>query len=249
MKQLWTICETGRNPAAGNAFSSLDAVFGLEGETIAESPISRVVRTRVEGRRYYIKRYSRAGKHLRRFFGRSRVRAEWENLQLFGRLGIPIPHLVAYGQEYRCGVFLRGALVTEELEHTVDMAALAREGSPLLSDGRWVDRVLARTADYVRRLHDVHFIHTDLKWRNILVTPDADPRVYFIDCPGGRIRNIDRSVRWYIKDIACLDKVAKYQLSRSVRLRFYMRYTGRRRLNQKDRDFLRGVLTYFEGRE
>jgi tRNA A-37 threonylcarbamoyl transferase component Bud32 len=249
MKQLWTICDPERNPAAAEAFSSLDTVCRLEGEDIAASPISRVVRIRVAGRRYYIKQYSRAGKHLRRFFGRSRVRAEWENLQLFARLGIPTPRLVAYGQEVKCGLFRRGALITEELEQTVDLAALARERSPLLADRRWMDQVLMRTADYVRRLHDLRFIHTDLKWRNILVTREEIPQIYFIDCPGGRIRNIDRSQRWYIKDIACLDKVAKYQLSRTMRLRFYLRYAGRRRLHSSDRCFIQGVLAYFEGRE
>jgi hypothetical protein len=51
------------------------------------------------------------------------------------------------------------------------------------------------------------------------------------------------------KDLACLDKVAKQVLSRTQRLRFYLQYRGRQRLNQVDKRRIRQVLRFFEGRE
>ncbi|MNR58917.1 hypothetical protein D3C85_1800530 [compost metagenome] len=51
------------------------------------------------------------------------------------------------------------------------------------------------------------------------------------------------------KDLACLDKVAKYHLSNTQRLRFYLQYRGRERLNESDKRRIRHVVTFFEGRE
>ena len=55
--------------------------------------------------------------------------------------------------------------------------------------------------------------------------------------------------RRIIKDLACLDKVAKYHLSRTQRLRFYLQYQRRGRLIPADRALIGQVLEYFEGRE
>ena len=73
--------------------------------------------------------------------------------------------------------------------------------------------------------------------------------MYLIDCPSGGV--------WWgvflkyrvVKDLACLDKVAKYQLSRTQRLRFYLDYTGRQRLAAEDKQRIRKILAFFEGRE
>ncbi|WHU44968.1 heptose kinase, partial [Pseudomonas fulva] len=45
------------------------------------------------------------------------------------------------------------------------------------------------------------------------------------------------------------DKVAKYHLSATQRLRFYLQYRGRDRLNARDKKRIRQVLGFFEGRE
>src|SRR5690606_1112753 len=99
---------------------------------------------------------------------------------------------------------------------------LARSGAACLRDRAWVATVSDQVADGLRVMHARGFCHGDMKWRNILVT-GTPPRVFFIDCPAGRF--------WFgpflhyrvIKDLACLDKVAKHTLSRTQRLRFYLR--------------------------
>lgn len=228
-------------------FGSLDAVFALQGERLTKDPLSEVIRIERDGVRYYVKRYWGAGKGLRRYIGRPRVKAEWQNLKSFAKWGVPTASIVAYGLEREQGSFARGALITRELDHTEDLALLAKRNDPRLQDRNWVDGLSRQLARATRTLHDHHFTHNDLKWRNLLV--DDQAQLFFIDCPTGSF--------WWgpllryriVKDLACLDKVAKYKLSRSQRLRFYLQYRGCERLNVSDKQCIRRIVGFFEGRE
>src|SRR5690606_19946721 len=127
------------------------------------------IRIERDGVRYYVKRYRGAGKGLRRYLGRPRVKAEWQNLRLFAKWGIPTAPIVAHGLERRGSAFVRGALVTRELENTRDMAEMASQGDVRLRDPRWVAKVSRQLASHTRTMHDHYFTHNDLKWRNLLV--------------------------------------------------------------------------------
>ena len=143
--------------------------------------------------------------------------------------------------------FLRGALITRELEQTDDLALLAATHDARLRDPRWVQEVSLQLARSTRAMHDRGFAHNDLKWRNLLVDPQR--RLYLIDCPTGAFWHGPFLQRRIVKDLACLDKVAKYQLSRTQRLRFYLQYCQRSRLIEKDKPRIRQILNYFQGRE
>ncbi|NLJ12975.1 MAG: heptose kinase, partial [Gammaproteobacteria bacterium] len=52
-----------------------------------------------------------------------------------------------------------------------------------------------------------------------------------------------------IKDLACLDKVAKYHLSNTQRLRFYLQYKQKTRLSAQDKQQIGKIVRFFEGRE
>lgn len=228
-------------------FGSLDVVFALTGDRITRDGLSEVIRVEYSGIRYYVKRYVGAGKGLRRYLGRPRIKAEWQNVKLFAKWGIPTAPIVAYGLERRVGAFVRGALITQEIVGSVDLNAMANENDIRLKDRGWVNNVSIQLARGVRAMHDRHFTHNDLKWRNLLV--NAEGQLFFIDCPTG-------SVWWgpllryrIIKDLACLDKVAKRVLSRTQRLRFYLQYRKRLKLNASDKQRIRKVLAFFEGRE
>lgn len=232
------------------AFGSLDAVFALEGDVVAKDSMSRTLRVTVGSRRFYVKRYHGLGKKpLRRRFSQPRIKAEWKNLRNFRKWGIPTAKLVAYGMERQRGSFLRGALVTEEIPDTTDLAHIARSGDPRLKDRRWVAALSRQLADITRRMHGQGFTHNDLKWRNLLVNDSPEPRLFLIDCPSGTF--------WWgpflryriVKDLACLDKLAKHHISRTQRLRFYLDYAGRKRLDAADKKAIRRITRYFEGRE
>lgn len=231
------------------AFADLDAVFALQGTLVASDPLSEVLRVEMGARCYYLKRYHGAGKHLRRFVGRPRVQSEWRNLLLFKAWGLPVASVVGYGLERRGGMFHRGAVITEELYATDDLAKLADSGDERLRQRQWMDRVLRQVAEVTRIMHAHRFAHNDHKWRNILVDRQPLPNIYLIDCPGGTFWWGPFLERRKIKDLACLDKIAKYQLSRSQRLRFYLIYCGRDKLLRADRVRIGKIVRYFEGRE
>lgn len=228
-------------------FGSLGAVFALQGQRLTSDPLSEVILIEHQGVRYYVKRYWGGGKGLRRFIGRPRVKAEWQNLKNFAKWGVPTAPIVAYGLERRFGTFVRGALITRELENTLDMAHMAQRQDPRFCDRHWVAGVSSQLARATRILHNHHFAHNDLKWRNLLVNERAE--LFLIDCPTGAF--------WWgpllryriVKDLACLDKVARKVLSRSQRLRFYLQYCGHERLSGADKRRVRQVVKFFEGRE
>lgn len=252
----WVFNPDFRGREAEQLFGTLQATFEVSGERIAKAPLSTVERVVADGTRYYVKRYVGNGKNaVRRWFGLrgliapQRVVKEWENLLLFGKWGIPTATLVGYGLERVRGSFVRGALITEEIPATRDMGTMANESDPRLRDPRWVAEVLQQVARHARRLHDEGFAHNDLKWRNLLVDEGDRPIVYLIDCPSGGFWRGPMLRYRVVKDLACLDKVAKYQLSRTQRLRFFLDYTGHARLTAADKRRISRILRFFEGRE
>ena len=107
-----------------------------------------------------------------------------------------------------------------------------------------------QVAEVTRLLHQNSFAHNDLKWRNIMIDVKAEfPQIYLIDCPSG--------MKWpwpflsyrIIKDLACLDKRAKYELSNKQRLAFYKDYAQCQKLTVKDKIRIRKILQFFHNRE
>lgn len=252
----WHFNPEFRGREAEQLFGSLPATFSVCGEPIAKAPLSTVERAVADGTRYYVKRYVGNGKNaVRRWFGLrgliapQRVVKEWENLLLFRRWGIPTATLVAYGLERVHGGFVRGALVTQEIADTTDLGTMANENDVRLSDRGWMAEVARQVARHARRLHDFGFAHNDLKWRNLLVDGGELPTVYLIDCPSGGFWRGPMLRYRIIKDLACLDKIGKYRLSRTQRLRFYLDYTGRAHLSAADKRRIRRILKFFAGRE
>lgn len=229
-------------------FPSLDESLTLEGEEINANWMSRLVKVSRTGKAYYVKSYTSRGRGLRKFIGRSRLRAEWENLQKFSKLGIPCARVVAYGERRKLGVY-SGVLVTQEVPDTLDLQSLVQQQHPIFLEQQWRRYVISRLSESVRTLHLHGFVHNDLKWRNILVKPRTDTEVYLIDCPLGRSMFGPFLSRGKVKDLACLDKVGKRKLSRQDRLRFFLAYKNRDRLNERDKMEVQKILNFFKGRD
>lgn len=252
----WYFNPDYRRSAAQTCFQSIEAAFTVSGQQVSRSSLSEVVRITAGGRSFYVKRYVGNGKSashcwlgLRGLIGRQRVKREWQNLSLFRKFGIPTATLVGYGLERRYGYFVRGALITEEIPDTLDLAALAAMDDPRLHEKSWVKEVSNQVAEHVSRLHAAGFAHNDLNWRNLLVSNGDKPMVYLIDCPAGSYW-WDVFLRYrIIKDLACLDKLGKRHLSRTQRLHFYLTYRQRTRLGADDKKMIRKIVGFFEGRE
>lgn len=242
----WTIAGQWRNTPVAATFASLEAVFALAAERVTGSTICEVSRVVCAGQVFYLKRYSAPGVRLP--WLRSKARCEWENLRRFARWGMQPAPLVAWGEER--GAHRRGVVITAAVPCAQDLHTLARAQSPLLRDRHWVAAVSVQVAAATRAMHRHRFAHNDWKWRNILVNGSAGaPRVHVIDCPSGGF--------WWgpffeyrrIKDLACLDKMAKYHLSPRQRLAFYRAYTGRARLTPHDKKIIARIAAFFDGRE
>ena len=244
----WEVTPEWVDDATASQFASLDAVFALAGEVVAKSPTSQVVRVRIGMRDFYVKRYVGSDtRALRRLFVPPRVQTEWRNLQRFSNWGIATAPLVAYGVESKHGRFIRGALITAGVPNTADLKRLALKGDARFKSQSWRDGISRQLARATRILHDHHFAHNDLKWRNLLV--DDAGKLYFIDCPSGGFWPGPFLRYRIVKDLACLDKMAKYHLSHTDRLRFYLDYAGKRRLTDADKKIVRKIVRFFEGRE
>ncbi|SHI57037.1 Lipopolysaccharide kinase (Kdo/WaaP) family protein [Malonomonas rubra DSM 5091] len=244
MKTSWTFLG---EETEYNDFGSLMRTAELDGECISKDPISLVKKLTIQNTTYYIKEYTRNGKGVRHYLGRGRLQGEWENLFYFSQLGIPIPRIVAYGQQTHLGLLKVGFLVTAEVPQAWDLRALSIARPQLFSKGRWLEAVIRQTADYTRRLHQHGFVHRDLKWRNVLVSAvdHESPKVYFFDCPLGREWFGWLKQRGAIKDLACLDTIGKKVLSRSRRLYFFLQYRNVKRLSVKDKEMICRLLNFF----
>lgn len=231
------------------AFRTLEKTFGLSGQQITTGPMGATSRFVCEENTFYVKLYRQAGKGIRRWLGRSRLRGEWENLLLFEKWGIPSAPLVAYGEKKSGPFFKRGAIITASLPATDDLEELAKKNDPRLKNPEWIGTLSKQLATATRLMHQKKFAHGDLKWRNLLVTRTDPPQLYLIDCPAGRFWPWPFLQYRKNKDIACLDKVAKNVLSRTRRLRFFLDYLGKDRLDRKSKKQLRHILRFFDGRE
>jgi len=241
---VWKWCSEPRNAAESEAFASLERVFELSGMQVSAGRLCCAVRVSVEGRNYYVKRYHARGKHRRKALGRNRPVCEARNLAYFDRMGVPVPRVLACGSQRVLGLFRRGAIVTEEVPDTTDLRSLAGSHPELFRNRTWLLQLVDTVADYVRAIHEDGFIHRDLKWRNILVVPDGVPQVFFIDCPsGGHWPPLARE-RYVAKDLAHLDRLAPRHMSRTMRLRFLLRYRNHTSLTTEDRKLIKKVAAF-----
>lgn len=227
-------------------FLNLTKVFALnEGSIVSKDSICTVIKVKVEEKFFYVKLYTGSGKGLRKYFGKSRCRAEWENLKFCQKLKINTPKIVAYGERawpFRIRPY-KGVLITEEVVKTRNLAEIAQQHPKLFKQQEWRAKVLGIVADYVGRLHRNHFIHTDLKLRNILVSGNVQkPAVYFFDMPAGKKLQGWAYRRGVKKDLAILNKSAAPYFSQTERLRFYLMYAIKPMLNKSTKNFVISVL-------
>lgn len=231
------------------AFANLDTVLAIkEGIFVSTSSISKVVRYSFNNRNFYIKYYFSPGKSLRRFFGRSRIRCEWENISFCKELNIKVPNVVAYGEQLnKFGIIpSMGVIVTEEIPNAISLRMIAHKHRELFNQHKWRKQVIQIVADYLRRLHNKKFIHYDLQWRNILVTTNVNnPEVYFFDIPCGRVRKFlfNNSTK---RDFYCLYKNAVRFLSKTESLGFYMLYNNITHLSSSHKEDIRKIMRYFK---
>lgn len=114
------------------------------------------------------------------FFSGKRVEKELVILDFARKAGLPVPEPLG-GAVIKAGPFNRMFLFSEVIENAEDFVTyLSREHAPEMELWR---KILHRTAEEVRRMHDAGIHHGDLHVRNLLVRlkDEKDPEIFIID--------------------------------------------------------------------
>jgi tRNA A-37 threonylcarbamoyl transferase component Bud32 len=241
---------------------SVEAVYRCNaGKTVTSSGSTQVLRVEVSGsdgpsRTLYVKKYwfNSSGQRWRgmlrgTFFGRSKVRREFENLARLRQWELDAPAPVAYGEE-RSGRWLtRSFLISEGISDALPLHQFIRDVLPRLPPAEQHQlrrELIERLADYTRRLHEHRFVHGDYYWRNIILSGASLKRFFLIDAHKGRCWRPWEEERRRALDLAALDAPAPAFFRRTERLRFFLVYRGHRALTPEDKSLLKRTLQLAE---
>ncbi|MFQ5990060.1 MAG: glycosyltransferase [Candidatus Methylomirabilales bacterium] len=177
---------------------------------------------------------------------RSRGRREWENAERLQTLGIPTMARVAVGEEWRLGLekesfFVSAAVEGESLENFLPL----RYAPPLTHEQIFEKRVLIRqAADLTRRLHRAGLWHRDYYLGHLFVRRNGEKGLELLIIDLERLVKVFFPlVRRRIKDLASLSFTAEgMPLTRTDRLRFYLRYRRVARLDAREKALIRAIL-------
>ena len=241
---------------------SVRAVFETEqGELLvnqgagSKDDVSRI-RIEDEGkvRTFYVKRFwNRRFSNIKTralrgsLVGRSLMRAEFENIQFLGRIGLNIPRLVGYGEQRFCGGLVNTYMITEEIPNAMGVDSLVHQwlGKQPKDKQREVkDGLVTSIASAVKTMHANGFEHHDLFLRNLIVTDHNMANLYVFDCPRAWIWPAFIMKKRRKIDLAMLDAGATVAFSPMQRMRFVHHYLGCKRLSADDKAFVREVLEY-----
>lgn len=185
-----------------------------------------------------------------KFVGRaSKARREFASYAAFERMGLACAERIAAGEERDwLGRLKRAFIVTKEIPAAKTLIAFFQQACADRTGAQSKElraSLLRQLAGMTRRIHEERFFHTDLFWRNILVTwqASAEPSLWWIDCPRGHFRRF-RTRSGRIKDLASLDKSAAKFCTRGERLAFVKHYLGKKKLDAEAKRLIRDTLAY-----
>lgn len=234
--------------------TGIDAVFDFQGGTsLVKDNLARHrsrMQIDVDGGRtvFFLKRYDRppARTQLANWLSHGK-RAATSVFDLLpskelAEVGINTPKTIAYGQQWDGCFEKRSFIITEKIANA---QSLEKKLPEFFHETRSAENVRLRRAfidqlaDFAKTFHETGFRHRDFYLAHIFLTDDSE--LYLIDLQ----RTFKPRVfagRYRVKDIAQLYYSAPGpNFSRTDRLRFYQRYTGRRKFTRCDRLFIKRV--------
>jgi tRNA A-37 threonylcarbamoyl transferase component Bud32 len=93
---------------------------------------------------------------------------EGATLLRLARLGVPVPEVLAFGSQRRCGILARDVLITKEVEADRSLLHFMENDHPGL-EFRAKRRITADFANFISNLHDLGVIQRDLHIDNLMV--------------------------------------------------------------------------------
>ena len=181
---------------------------------------SQVFRISTSKGNLVFKRYTPA--KWRFFLRASKASYEWRGLKSFGEIGIPVPELVAFGEDRQYGRLVAGYIVASEIPEASDLERYAVQNwFPCGAEDK--ERIFAEIREQlfqlIKKSHAHNLYHQDLNWRNILVNKENGKlKLWWIDCPRftSGVFNRKHSI---LVDLSCISRVALSMMNRSQRFR------------------------------
>lgn len=241
-----------QEPLRQIGLTSFDAVFSFQaGQALTKPNLSAFrsrLRIEVPGRKaLYLKRYNHPplSRQLAGWlqWGRRLSFADLDRIpaDLLASIGIQTPNVVAYGSRWGRLFEKQSFLITEEISgRSLEkrLPACLTDLNPL-QDPALRRQFLARLADWIAVFHRNGFCHRDLYLSHLFLTDDD--QFVLIDLHR-TFRPRWFKQRWRLKDLTQLYYSAPGQwISRTDRLRFYLRYVGRTSLTAGDRRLIRTI--------
>lgn len=163
------------------------------------------------------------------------ARTEWENIQSLQSAGIPTVKPIAFGERRCCGIETTSFTVTEELYDAEPLDVVWRRDYALPRSREQIrkkNELLKSMAALAQKFHAEGMNHQDFYLNHFFL--GSDDTLFLIDLQ--RVQRRPRSPRRYIvKDLAQLNYSTRVYggFSNADRLRFFIEYSGCRRLNEK----------------
>jgi tRNA A-37 threonylcarbamoyl transferase component Bud32 len=169
---------------------------------------------------------------------------EFEQIKKLSQAGINTPKIVSFGQQWGLFFEKRSFLVTEKIPN----AESIERKLPYFFNGtihpenlRLRRAFIRQLAIFIKKFHQTGYRHRDLYFSHIFYSDSG--KFYLIDLARAFKPLLFRR-RFLIKDIAQLHYSAPSQyFSNTERLRFYLGYVERDRLTNKDKVFIRKLLS------
>ena len=178
---------------------------------------------------------------------RSNALREFEAANKLTAAGINTPKVVSYGEQWSIIFEERSFIITEKIP---DAESLERKlpdcfNGPATTENLKLRRnFIVQSAAFIRKFHETNYRHRDLYFSHIFYSDTGE--FYLIDLARVFGPLVLRR-RFQIKDIAQLYYSAPGKhFSKTDRMRFYMAYTGQKRLTKKDKIFIRKVINKAE---
>lgn len=248
-----------RERLARAGLDTVDRVLKCLGDqVVAWSRTTEVVRADLPdscgGGAVYIKRYHRLRWRKRiqgalrgTLFGRSRARAEFEQLRRMRAGGAPVVRAIAWG-ERRVLFFLRSSfLMTEAVEGSVSLTTFAQQQHRSTLPPSVRHEFVRSLGGCIRDLHARGHIHGALFWRNVLVrrSPGGGFEFHLLDAQAPRRLRpgaLNGRHAGRLTDLAEMAAVAPVFCSRAEMLRFLRAYLGTDRLDGSHRKLIGEIL-------
>ncbi|MFH1884329.1 MAG: glycosyltransferase family 9 protein [Planctomycetota bacterium] len=246
-----------------SGLTSIEEVFSFDAaENLTKSNLAQF-RTRLQfainspqrpsSTTVFMKRYDRPPVfvQLRNWLSQHKRRScafcELEAASKLTAAGINTPKVISYGEQWGTLFETRSFIITEKIP---EAEALERklpdyfDGPATIENLKLRRNFIVQSAAFIRKFHETNYRHRDLYLSHIFYSDNGE--FYLIDL--ARVFGpIVLRRRFQIKDIAQVYYSAPGKhFSKTDRLRFYMAYTGQKRLTKKDKIFIRKVINKAE---